>query len=116
MEKNTPRKLRMGKISQPYRLCTSLWGKAKGLMFKSKVDQPLVFVFSKEKRHGLHMLFVFCSIDVLFLDKNKRVVEMKQNFEPFAFYTPKRPCQYIIEMAADSIKKSKTGIGDRISF
>lgn len=116
MEKNTPRKLIMGKISSHYRLCASPWGKARGLMFKSQVKQPVVFVFKKEKRHGLHMLFVFCSIDVLFLDKNKKVADIKENFRPFTFYTPKKPCTYIIELSAGTIKKTRTALGDRIGF
>lgn len=96
--------------------CKSFGSKALGLMFRSKVEIPLLFTFNKEKRHNLHMLFVFCSIDVLFLDKSKKVVDVKENFKPFTFYTPRKPCQYIIEMAAGTIKKSKTRIGDKISF
>lgn len=116
MEKNTPQKLRIGKISLPYRLCSSPWSKAKGLMFKSKVEMPLVFPFSKEQKPPLHMLFVFCPIDVLFLNKHKKVVDIKKNFRPFTFYTPKKPCSFIIELPANTIKASKTGIGDKISF
>ena len=35
------------------------------------------------------MFFVFFPIDVLFLDKNKKVVELKENFKPFSIYFPK---------------------------
>jgi uncharacterized membrane protein (UPF0127 family) len=97
-------------------VCASFWSKAKGLMFKTKVEQPLIFVFDKEKRHSLHMLFVFCPIDVLFLDRGKKVVEIKENFKPFAFYMPKKPCTYLIELPAGAIKKSGTALGDRIEF
>ena len=62
------------------------------------------------------MFFVFYPIDVLFLDKNKIVAEMKENFRPFAFYNPKNKAMYIIELPKGAIKKSKTEIGDEIKF
>ena len=68
-----------------YQICKSIWSKALGLMFSKKKN--LVFVFDKEKRIGLHMMFVFFPIDVLFLDENKRIIEVKKDFRPFRAYT-----------------------------
>ncbi len=79
-----------------YKICRSAWNKARGLMFSRKKN--LVFVFDDEERRSLHMFFVFFPIDVLFLDKNKRVVEIKKNFMPFTFYKSKEKAQYIIEL------------------
>ena len=67
----------------------------------------LIFAFDEEKIVPLHMFFVFYPIDVLFLDKNKIVVEMKENFMPFTFYTPARKAKYIIEIPNKTIKKNK---------
>ncbi len=114
-KKNTPLQLKKKDIDDAI-VCNSLWSKAKGLMFKSRVEKPLIFIFDDERRHALHMLFVFCPIDVLFLDKHKKVVDIKENFRPFAFYTPKEKCMYIVEMAAGSIKQSKTKLGDKLAF
>ena len=62
------------------------------------------------------MLFVFYSIDVLFLDKDKGVVELKEDFRPFRFYTPKNKAKYVIELPDGIIKKTGTKLGDKISF
>ena len=62
------------------------------------------------------MIFVFYPIDVLFLDKNKIVVELKEKFNPFTFHTPKKKAMYIIEMPKNSIKKLKAKVGDKIKF
>ena len=78
--------------------------------------KPLIFIFEKEKIIPLHMLFVFYSIDVLFLDKNKKIVEIKENFRPFRFYTPKNKAEYVVELPNGIIKKSGTKLGDKISF
>ena len=77
-------------------ICTSTWSKARGLMFSRKKD--LMFVFKKEKIIPLHMFFVFFPIHVLFLNKNKKIVEIKNNFKPFTFYTPKNKAMYIVEL------------------
>ena len=81
-------------------------------MFSKKKN--LVFVFDKEKRIGLHMMFVFFPIDVLCLDKNKRITEIKKNFMPFSFYTSKNNAKYVVEISKDRKKEYK--IGEKINF
>ncbi len=80
-------------------------------MFSKK--RILVFEFDKEKYHSLHMFFVFFPIDVIFLDKNKRVVEIKKNFKPFTIYNSKKKAKYIIEIPAGRIQ-DKVNIGDKV--
>lgn len=86
-------------------------------MFRKKLHKnALIFIFHKGKIIPLHMLFVFHPIDVLYIDKDKKVVEIKENLKPFSFYTPKNKAVYIIELPAGTIKKTKTKPGDRIEF
>jgi len=95
---------------------TSYLSKAIGLMFSKKRKKALVFVFKEEKIISLHMFFVFYPIDVLWLDKEKRVVQLKENFRPFRIVLAGKPAKYIIELPNNTIKKSHTRIGDTISF
>jgi hypothetical protein len=95
--------------------CRTIFSKAKGLMFtKQKKDKALVFYFDKEKIISLHMFFVFHPIDVLFLDKEKRVAEIKRNLKPFAVYYPKQKAKYIIELNSGTTKKTR--IKDKIKI
>ncbi|MBI2651786.1 DUF192 domain-containing protein [Candidatus Woesearchaeota archaeon] len=110
--KNLTRKIFLAKNAK---LCLNIISKSIGLMF-SKNPKALVFAFNKEKIVPLHMLFVFYPIDVLFLDKNKIVVEIKRNLMPFSFYKPKRKSKYVIELPCNSIKKTKTNVGDKIKI
>jgi uncharacterized membrane protein (UPF0127 family) len=90
--------------------CKTIFSKAKGLMFSPKIkDKGLIFHFDKEQTVSLHMLFVFQTIDVLFLDKNKKVVEIKRKFKPFTFYMPKNKSVYVIELPEDYSSKIKKG-------
>lgn len=78
-----------------YKVCKSVWSKARGLMFSRKKN--LVFVFSKEQRVWLHSFFVFFPIDVYFLDENKKIIE-KTRLKPFCFYRAKEKAKYVVEI------------------
>jgi uncharacterized protein len=93
------------KLSNPVFL-KSIFSKGIGLMFKTKINKPYIFIFDKEKIIQLHMWFVFMTIDVIFLDRNKKIVEMS-TLKPFTLYTPKKKAMYIIEMPIGSKNKLK---------
>ncbi len=92
--------------------------RTKGLMFeeKKKFNYALVFEFPIESKIGtsLHMLFVFFPIDVLFLDKNQKVVD-KITLQPFIpNYTPKKAAKYVIELPKG--KTSGVKLGQKINW
>jgi uncharacterized protein len=98
-------------IAKDYDLCTSMWQKARGLMFSPK--RSLVMVFKRPERVPLHMLFVFFPIDVIYLDSHKRVTELKMDFRPFTFHDPIRKASYVIEVPSPAGKICR--VGDRLS-
>ena len=102
-------------IAENATICKNIIAKSLGLMFTLK-PKTLIFIFKKEKIIPLHMLFVFYPIDVLFLGKNKVVVEIKESLMPFTVYTPKNKAKYIIELPQGTIKKTKTVLRDKIKF
>src|SRR3989338_7292378 len=101
-------------LSEKALCCTSLWRKASGLMFSSQKD--LIFIEQKEKIIPLHMFFVFYPIDVVHLDGNKKIVEIKEHFLPFTFYTPKKKAQYVLELQQGAIRASRTNVTDSLVF
>ncbi|MBI2658910.1 DUF192 domain-containing protein [Candidatus Woesearchaeota archaeon] len=103
-------------IADNARLCNDIFSKFIGLMLSKKHSKTLIFKFNEEKTISLHMFFVFYPIDVLFLGKNKIVVDKKENFKPFRFYKSKRKAMYAIELPNGTIKKTKTSKGDNIKF
>jgi uncharacterized membrane protein (UPF0127 family) len=90
--------------------CTSAWSKARGLMFSRK--KTLVFEFKQDMHVPLHMLFVFFPIDVLYLDKDKQVIEVKKDFKPFTFFTPRAKARYVVELPY----RSNAKVGDSVTF
>lgn len=97
------------KVIDKIRIADTFFSRFKGLMFEAQknFDYALIFEMNKESRimSSIHMLFVFFPIDVIFLDSQKRVVEVKEKLLPFTIsFTPKKPTKYIIEMPVGKSK------------
>lgn len=104
-------------IASKAKVSSSILFKAMGLMFSGNIkDFGLVFVFNSEARRSLHNFFVFFPTDILFLDKSRRIVEIKENFKPFTVYFPRKKSQYVVELPKGSVKKARCSIGDIINF
>jgi len=85
-----------------------------GLRFKKQTN--LIFEFKKEKKITMDMFFVFYPIDVIFLNKEKKVIELKQNFKPFKIYTSKNKVKYAVELKNGFIKENKIKLKDKLDF
>ena len=105
-------------IAGSAKMCLSQMAKARGLMFSRPLkDRALIFVFRKQKRVALHMLFVFFPIDIMFLDEKQRVIELRESVKPFTtFIKSRKKVGWVVELPNGTIKRSKTKIGDLIQF
>ncbi|GAF99999.1 unnamed protein product, partial [marine sediment metagenome] len=84
---------------------------------KKIIDKCLIFKFNKEEKWSLHMLFVFFPIDVLWLDKDKKVIDIKENFKPFSLMAkPKEKAKFVVELPVNTIHNTKTKINDEMWF
>ncbi|MEK6940006.1 MAG: DUF192 domain-containing protein [Nanoarchaeota archaeon] len=97
-------------ISNEELFCNSFLSQASGLMFRPK--QNLIMKFDQEKKVSLHMFFVFYPIDVLVLNQQQEIVEIKKNFKPFTFWNSKEKGKYVIELAFPGEYK----VGDRVEI
>jgi len=85
-----------------------------GFMFASRksIKKTIYFDLKKEKKVCLHMIFVFFPLNIYLLDKDKKVIEIKQDLKPLHFYTSFKKAQYVIE----SPQKLNLRKGDRVTF
>lgn len=97
-------------ISNEEIVCKSFFSQTRGLMFRSKHN--LVMILPKERKISLHMFFVFYPIDVLVLNKNKEIVEIKRKFKPFTFWNSKEKGKYVVELAS----LGEYSVGDKLVF
>lgn len=94
-----------------------------GLMFREKLnpDQGMLFVFKDEDFHFFWMKNMKLSIDILWLDKEKRIVHIEHNVPPCkkppcASYSSKIPAMYVLEIKAGLADKNKLKLYDRLEF
>lgn len=91
----------------------SFWGKFKGLMGSRIEDFNFALIFSWDRPsqvdRSLHMLFVSYPIMALFLDAHCRVIDQVTLYPWQLNYTPKRPCQFIVELPITNGKLVKIG-------
>ena len=85
-----------------------------GLMFSR--PRNLIFALNRPKKVRMHMLFVFFPIDVVFLNLEKEVIEIKENFRPFSVYLAKNKAKYILELGKGAIDRAGIRLGDTLSF
>lgn len=101
------------------RMASTSWNKLKGLMFENheKFDYALVFLLRKESiiEATIHMMFVFFPIDIVYLNKEQKVVDIAQNIRPFTpSYSPKKPSKFFIELPVGVAKG--ISLGDKLEW
>jgi uncharacterized membrane protein (UPF0127 family) len=97
--------------------------RALGLMFRQKLEfeQGMLFVFEEEGVRSFWMKNMLIPLDLVWLDKDKRIVYLEQNVppckrEPCPTYTSHIPAMFVLELSAGSVAARKLNILDRLDF
>lgn len=85
------------------------------------LDQAMLFIFSAEARHGFWMKNTLIPLDIIWLDKNQKVVFINKNTppcgqEPCEIIKPDRDALYVLEINAGLADKTKLETGDKMTF
>ena len=107
------------KVLAKVRVAKTNFALMKGLMFSAPLQdgEGLLLIREKESilQSTIHLLFVFYSIDVLWLDKRKRIVDKRESLKPFTlFVKPRKAAMYILELSKGASKG--VNIGDVLDF
>jgi uncharacterized membrane protein (UPF0127 family) len=94
-----------------YKVGQNFLDKTFGLLISSN---PRSMLF--KTRFGIHTFFMKESIDLIVLDKKNRVVGFKINVRPNRIFLWNPQFDTILELPSGTVKKSKTEIGDTLSF
>ncbi len=111
---NKSKGINLGKLD----LADSFISRFMGLMFRKDPERGLILKLpSSRSRRGssIHMFFMRFPLDIIFLDADKKIVDMV-SIKPWKTYTPKAPSKYVIELEEGSINKYKLEIGDEMDF
>ncbi|MDQ3076761.1 MAG: DUF192 domain-containing protein [bacterium] len=78
-------------------------------------EHGLLFVFEDEGQYGFWMKDMNFPIDIIWLDKNKKIVFIKENVVPESYpqsYSNKVPALYVLETNVGFVKEHNLKIGD----
>ncbi len=101
------------KITDKVIVASDFFAKFRGLMFEKRRNFKYALImdmgFESRLFASVHSFFVFFPITVLFLDKNKKVVD-KVLLKPFSLaYIPKKKARYVVELPKEKFNAAETG-------
>jgi hypothetical protein len=91
--------------------------KLTGIMLRKNMGGALIFDMGYNAYDGIHMLFVLIPIDVLFLDSDRKIVDLRSNLRPWtgsAF--PRSRFRYVIELPAGTVERTALKAGDGLTW
>ncbi len=106
-------------IAEDPLVANSFFTRLRGLMFRARFPRTMLFYFpgTSIKRNSIHALFVFFEFDAVYLDEERRVVDIYERVRPFTLYIePKKPSAYLLELERGAVKKLGVSIGDEMEF
>jgi uncharacterized protein len=66
--------------------------------------------------NGVHTWWMHYAIDVIFLDRELRIVKLVENMRPFRLTAPNRSARSVLELSAHSISRANLKVGDQLEI
>lgn len=110
-------------ILENIEVAESIWKKTKGLMFRKELpkNSGMLFVFNGGNKPGFWMFGMRFPIDIIYLDKGMKVVDIKHNVRPMGIspkswrvYYPEKPVRYVLETCAGFTENNEIKNGDKL--
>jgi len=115
------KKITLGKGTFEVSLAVDKEERRKGLSGRESIrdNEGMFFIFPREGNYPFWMKDMKFPIDIIWLSKDLRVVEIKENVQPESFpetFAPKEKALYVVELKAGSSKKYNIKLGDKVVF
>ena len=95
----------------------------RGLMFRENLDKNngMLFIFPKEDKWNFWMKNTLIPLDIIWIDSNNKIVEIKENALPCKenlcqIYSPKTKAKYVLELNSGITKENNIKIGDEVDL
>ena len=94
-----------------------------GLMNRNHLDKDsgMFFIFEVEKPQSFWMKNTLIPLDLIFIDSNNQIIDIKHNFQPCKSdpcetYTSSKPALYVLEINSGLAKELNIEIGQKIKI
>lgn len=82
-------------------------------------DHGMLFIFEKSGIYGFWMPDMLFSIDILWIDEEKKIVHIEKNVSPDSYpkiFTPTVAAKYVLEVPAGFSDENKIVVGNTVVF
>jgi len=91
--------------------------RTQGLSGREKLSQGsgMLFIFDNMNLYGFWMKDMKFSLDIMWLDADKKIVYIEKNLSSDTYptiFTPASPAQYVLEVPAGFVDNSNVSLGD----
>jgi uncharacterized membrane protein (UPF0127 family) len=95
-------------------VAATVFSRAKGLLGREALLEGEGLLITPCK--GIHTFFMKFPIDVLFLDKNNRIIETVENIPPHRMTRVLLLAASAIELPAGTVSASESDVGNEVAF
>jgi uncharacterized membrane protein (UPF0127 family) len=94
----------------------------KGLMFRESLakDKGMLFILEEEGLYGFWMKNMRFALDIIWLDLNKKIIDIKENVQPCGasceILNSDGKAKYVLEVNAGFSKRNKIKVGEVARF
>ncbi|GFO55328.1 hypothetical protein GMSM_23350 [Geomonas sp. Red276] len=99
-------------LAADLRVADTLLARTRGLLGRSHLPRGEGLLISPCK--GVHTFFMRFPIDVIFLDKDDRVIRIGEHLQPYRVTGLHLGCRRVIELPAGTVSASDTAVGQVI--
>ena len=96
----------------------TFWKRSIGLMFRKRIAEGsglLIELPQGRKNCAIHTFFMRFPIDLVFLDPDRKVVDVK-TLTQWRYYNPKKRCRWVLELLEGGAEKLGIKQGDELIF
>lgn len=108
------------KIGIDIEIADTEYEQALGLMYRTSMEemQGMLFIFPVEEIRSFWMMNTLISLDMIFLDANRKIVTIHRNTatQSEQSYRSNKPAKYVLEVVAGFSDKYGIGVGDLMSY
>ena len=106
-------------VATEVELADTFFRQLRGLMFRRDLPESYAMLFDLyyERPVSFHMMFVRFPLDMLFLDDERRIIDLRRGLCPWTGHASSRqPARYVIELPAGTVGRLALREGDELAW
>jgi len=111
----------IGEASLLAEIADTVEERQQGLSNRVSLDENrgMLFIFDQLSAGGIWMKDMHFSIDIIWIDENQSIIDIKQNAQPDSFpeiFYPQKNAKYVLEVSAGFTKRHNIFVGNQVHF